>query len=356
MEALASICGDCPVFETVKDLLASDVAATMNGAIICTPHPTHFQIAESLIQEGMNRLMNDGASAKILHILLEKPMTTDVEEAKKLHELAHSYWRTCTVTCGDSVYPYFQINHSANFREQTRVACDLIQKEKAIGSIRHINASMASPLSWLFGHPRNWSWNQPSEGMLGNGFAWGQSSHLLAWVFHVAGDELIPQQVFCVMNHSETSGADLSHSATIKCRENITFSLAGTCLLPGNEHGDPPVGKEILVEIYGTDGALFYRGNDHDPSSGRLELRVGAKDKSSVEGSAKVYCEDLGFHFENTEQGGKGPESLQAFIAACSGQSGYYEGASSLVGWKSIQTLDAMYRSQHSGTVENIMD
>lgn len=354
MDALAQLCGGCPTFESTEDLLASDVAPTMNGALICTPHATHFKIAESLIQEGMKRVMNDGETANIFHIFLEKPMTTDVIEAQKLHELAHSYWRACKVTCGDSIAPYFQLNHSANFREQSKVAKDLIDNQKAIGEIRHINVSMASPLSWLFGHPRNFSWTQPTEGMLGNGFAWAQSSHVLAWVFHVTGNEIVPMQVYCVMNHSEASGADLSHSATIKCLNNITFSLAGTCLLPGNEHGDPPVGKEILIEIYGSDGALFYKGNDHEPASGKLELRMGKNDKSCIEGSTQVFCEELGFHFENTEKDGKGPESLQSFIAACCGNE-YYEGANTLVGWKSIQCLDAMYRSHQSGAAEDII-
>ena len=340
----------------MEDLLSSDIGTIMDGALICTPHATHYKIAEALIQKGMNRVLQgvEGVKNRPLHILLEKPMTTDIEEAKKLHDLAHSYWRTCSVADDEgTAVPYFQLNHSANFREQTRVAKELIQKG-TIGSIRHINASMASPLSWLFGHPGNLGWNEPTEGMLGNGFAWGQSSHLLAWVYEVTGDEVNPQHVYCAMNHSETSGADLSHSATIRCGNAIVMSLSGTCLLPGNEHGDPPVGKEIHIQIYGSDGALFYIGNDHDPSSGRLELRRGKNDTSGEEGSVKVFCGELGFHFENTDKDGTGPESLQSFISACLGRKNYCKGASSQVGLKSIQTLDAMYRSQQSGASEEV--
>lgn len=115
------------------------------------------------------------------------------------------------------------------------------------------------------------------------------------------------------------------------------------------------VGKEIQIQIYGSDGALFYHGNDHDPASGRLELRRG-KAGSDVdnEGSVKVLCEDLGFHFENTDKDGTGPESLQSFISACLGKQDYYVGADSLVGLRSVQTLDAMYRSNQSGTAEEI--
>lgn len=350
---LAKECGGCKVFGSVQDLLESEVGASVDGVIICTPHATHYEIAEAIIQRGMIRALQEVVQSRPVHILLEKPMTTNVEEAKKLSDLVHSYWRTCSIT-DDAIVPFFQLNHTANFREQTRVARDLI-KNGAIGSIRHINASMASPLSWLFGHPRNLGWNEPTEGMLGNGFAWGQSSHLLAWIFQVTDDNINPQQVYCAMNHSESSGADLSHSATIRCANDIVMSLSGTCMLPGNEHGEPKVGKEIIVQIYGSEGSLFYCGNDNDPSSGRLELRVGkTKNQDEEEGTVKVYCEKLGFHFENTDQEGNGPESLQNFIAACLGKKNYQTGADDKVGLKSVQLLDAMYRSQHSGTSEEV--
>jgi predicted dehydrogenase len=350
MDELQEICNHCPVFTSVEELLQSDVGQQMNGALICTPHSTHYEIAELLIHEGMNRIV---AQAPLLHILLEKPMTTNVEEAQKLHDLAHSYWRTCSITRDKDAVAYFQLNHSANFRKQSQVAQDLIQNQNAIGSICHINASMASPLSWLFNHPKNTTWNAPTGDMLGNGFAWGQASHLLAWIYQVAGDQVVPEQVFCRMNHSDTSGADLSHAATVVCRNNVTMSLSGTCMLPGNEHGDPPVGKEISIEIYGSDGALFYKGNDHDPSSGRLELRTGKNDTTAIEGSVRVICDE--FHFENTTQDGSGPESLKSFLEACWGKRDFFQGASSLVGLKSVQTLDAMYRSHHSGSVEKIV-
>ena len=157
------------------------------------------------------------------------------------------------------------------------------------------------------------------------------------------------------MNHSENSGADVSHAATIHCDNGVTFSLSGTCLLPGNEHGDPPVGKEVQIQIYGSDGAIFFKGNDHDPKSGRLEMRSG-KTGSDVdnEGALVVLCEDLGFQFENTDKDGKGPESLQSFISACLGKQDYYVGADSLVGFRAVQTLDAMYRSHQSGSPEDV--
>lgn len=357
LHSLAKKCGGCPVFSSVDELLVSNAASEMDGAIVCTPHSTHFAIADTLLQEGLRRRIQteDAKKVKQLHIFLEKPMTTDVKQAKKLYDAVHAYQLTNDIAEGGmTLGGCFLLNHTANYRKQTRVTRDLIQTGE-IGKIRHISVSMAAPLSWLFGNPLNIGWNETTEGMLGNGFAWGQSSHILAWIYHVAGEDLIPQKVYCFMNHSEASGADISHSATIHCDSDVVFSLSGTCLLPGNEHGDPPVGKEISIRIYGSNGAILYVGNDHDPGSGRLELRRG-KAGSAVnnEGSVEVLCEHLGFQFENTDKRGKGPESLQSFIAACLGKQDYYVGANSLVGFRTVQTIDAMYRSHESGKVEEV--
>jgi len=189
--------------------------------------------------------------------------------------------------------------------------------------------------------------------MLGNGFAWGQASHLLAWIYHVCNSKkLQPLRVYCTKHHSTKTGADVAHAASITCSDGVTMALSGTSLLPGNAHSEPPVGKQIDIKIYGTKGAIHYGGDDRDPTSGRLELRVGGG--SHNEGEVQVHCEDLGFAFEELDNEGTGPSSLQSFISACVGETDYYIGADALVGLKSIQTLDAMYRSNSSGNAEDV--
>ena len=54
-----------------------------------------------------------------------------------------------------------------------------------LGTVEHVVAVMHSPLLWLFDDPANQGWVAPSGGMVGNGFAYGQLSHLLAWVLQV---------------------------------------------------------------------------------------------------------------------------------------------------------------------------
>ena len=333
----------CPTFSTVEEMFAKDpkLAASVDGAIVCTPHATHSDIGRFLLEQAQQRQQTKGG--KPLHILMEKPMTTNIDQAKYLHDAVQK-----------SSYGSFMINHSANYIPQTRAARDLIASGD-IGEIRHITGFFASPLSWIFEDPSNKGWNEPTPGlMLGNGFSWGQQSHLLSWIYHVSGPSLKPECVFCTMGYSHKTGADVSHSATIQCNNGATFSLSGTSLLPGNAHSDPPVAKQIKIKIYGSKGALIYMGDDRDKNSGRLELRIGGEEAGEREGNIEVYCEELGFLFEELDQDGIGPQSLQNFIAACLGEKDYYNGADSLVGLKSVQTLDAMYRSDDSGQPEDV--
>lgn len=213
-----------------------------------------------------------------------------------------------------------------------------------IGDIKHVTAFMGSPLIWIFDDTKNKAWNEPSGTMIGNGFAWGQSSHILAWIFHVTG--LDPSKVFCAMNHSDKTGADVSHSATIICECGSNMSLSGTTLIPGNAHSDPPVGKLIRIKIFGSKGAIVYSGDDRDLNSGRLEFR-------KLDGSIEEMLPGKGFLFENTDDQGYGPESLQSFLNACIGKN-FVEAANSACGLKTVKTIDAMYRSSISFNVESV--
>ncbi|GFH56129.1 hypothetical protein CTEN210_12606 [Chaetoceros tenuissimus] len=308
----------CPTFSSVQDMLEN---CKLDGAVVCTPHHTHFEIGKALFQKRVN-------------VFMEKPMVTNISDAHKLYEMAN-----VSNLC-------FMINHTANYRPQARVAKELIAKGH-IGKIRHIHANMNSPLFQLFNDPDNVNWVKPNNGMLGNGFAWGQSCHLVAWLMHVCGSELIPQKVFAAMNHSDVSKADISFSATIICRNGVNISLGGSALVPGDQHNDKnPVGKQIGIEIYGDEGSLTYNGVDTELSSGELKV-VNAK------GIVEHSCMNDGYLFENSDQNGTGPESLQEFIDACMGRH-YYNGADSEVGLKTVQIVEAMYRSNASCNVVDI--
>jgi hypothetical protein len=96
----------CPHYKSMDDLLSDpEVGPTIDGAIVATSHASHYAVGTALLREGIHRRkMAEGIEkeeegvnkkprhAQVLHrnmsILMEKPMTTSVDEAKKLWEMS----------------------------------------------------------------------------------------------------------------------------------------------------------------------------------------------------------------------------------------------------------------------------
>ncbi len=114
--------------------------------------------------------------------------------------------------------------------------------------------------------------------------------------------------------------------------------------MPGNAHGDdsdeshPHSGKHVSVRVFGDAGSLVYEGDDQDSSSG--DLVVLTRD-----GSRKV---EPGFLFENYEDTGTGPESVQAFVKACRGLE-HFRGIDAELGLDVVRCIAAMYASATDG-------
>ena len=72
----------------------------------------------------------------------------------------------------------------ANYRDKAFDARQLVADGK-LGDIHHVLCVMYSPLMFLFDDPLNEGWVKPSGTMVGNGFGWGQLSHLMGWVLSV---------------------------------------------------------------------------------------------------------------------------------------------------------------------------
>jgi predicted dehydrogenase len=96
----------CPYYKSVSDLLADpEVGPVLDGAIVATSHASHYTVGMALLREGIHRRKmaegiereEEGVSKKQRHvhvfhrnlsILMEKPMTTSVEEATKLWQMS----------------------------------------------------------------------------------------------------------------------------------------------------------------------------------------------------------------------------------------------------------------------------
>jgi len=312
-----------PIFRSMDELLASEVAKTVDGIIIASSHASHHEIGMKAMAAGW-------------HALIEKPMTTDPLEAFELTEAAASYSTT------------LMVNNSANFRAQAKRAHDLVRAGR-IGEVKHVSTALFSPLGWLFHNPANVGWVKPTGTMLGNGFAWGQLSHTFAWIYMVTG--LTPKSVFCHMVYSDKTGADVYDSATIRCTNGATISVQGAGDIAG------PC-KKVENKIFGTEGMLMFSGDvDESAEVGGASAEVGGA--SAAEGLVLQRHDDKnqtfpGFEFENFEKDGNGPESVQAFVAACLGRP-VFNAATAEVGCKSVLSIEAMYRSAKVGQEVDVM-
>lgn len=313
-----------PIFSSCDEMLKDEAAmANIDGVIICTAHSCHADMGMKFLAAGK-------------HVLMEKPMTVDVPEARTIAAAADKALTDQGIA--------FMVNSTANYRAKSFDARRLIE-EGELGEVSHVLAVMYSPLMFLFDDPANDGWVKATGSQLqpdgsGNGFGYGQLSHLLAWVLAVAQVEV--DEVTAITHRSERSGADLMDAALIRCKGNKSISLSGGCGWPGNEHGEEATGKHFDIKIFGTKGVLMYGGDDKKFSSGRLELR-------KHDGSESYISE--GFLMENTEAEGMGPESLLEFIKACRGLP-YKNGADQHNGLETVRVLDAMYRSAASGKTE----
>ena len=131
-------------------------------------------------------------------------------------------------------------------------------------------------------------------------------------------------------------------------------------------------------------GCLLWGGDDRIPETGKLELRrsvPGEKEDGQSEfpcsqGKAANKLKD-GFYFEDGNQEGKGPGSMKVFLDACKSSAAKYDHSvaflenksaesnvtldeqsalanDSLIGVRTVQIIDAMYKSSISGNAVDV--
>ena len=152
-----------PMFSSCEELLADkEVMAKIDGVIICTAHACHAEMGLAFLAAGK-------------HVLMEKPMTVDVPEARALAAAADRALREAKLS--------FMVNNTANYRSKCHDARRLVASGE-LGEVNHVLAVMYSPLMFLFDDPANDGWVKATGSMRqsdgsGNGFGYGQLSHLL---------------------------------------------------------------------------------------------------------------------------------------------------------------------------------
>ncbi len=181
-----------PTFADHKDLLAQlgpDVLA------IFTPHRSHYRLAMDGLQAGC-------------HVFVEKPLTTNAQEADDIAKLARARGRKVGVGHQYRLMPSLS-------EARKRLA------EGAVGPLRMITAVMASP--WLARHsgPED-SWRlDPKTG--GTGILADAGDHLLDALLWTTGQAAA--EVAAFQDRTE-SGLDAVTTAAIRLTGGVPASLA----------------------------------------------------------------------------------------------------------------------------------
>jgi predicted dehydrogenase len=298
--------GVTALYTDYRDMLAAE---RLDGVLVASPHVAHFANASAALAAGA-------------HVLVEKPMTTSAADARALVAAAQAAGREILIPCG------------WNFGDYTALAQRWVA-DGGIGKVEHVTCVMASALEDLFAgapmletkdhlfRPPPSTWADPARA---GGYAWGQMSHSLAWVYHVAGLE--PAEAFCFAAKSP-AGVDYYDAASVRFTSGAIMAATGASTVPKH------CGFQLDIRLFGSEGELLF-----DVERERLELR-------RRDGRDRIEPMEKG----RTAYNGAAP--VHRFVDICA-RLPVENPANGLVGQRVVETLDAMYRSAASGRAEAV--
>lgn len=215
--------------EDYHELLAMD----LDAVVVASPHHLHFEHARAALERG-------------LHVLVEKPMTLNAQEAWTLVQSARDQKVHALVALGWHYQPFV-------IQARQFVADGLL------GEIEYVQCHMASPTIGLFAGtgtvPTQWeptlvapdprTWQRPDAG---GGYGYGQITHSSALAFWLTG--LRATQVGALTSNANAP-VDLYDAAHITFDNGAIGALSGAGTLPDDDK------FQIDIRIFGTDGVLL---------------------------------------------------------------------------------------------------
>lgn len=282
----------------------------LDAVVVSSPHTLHYEHARAALERG-------------LHVMVEKPMTTRGAEARDLARLAAEKGLQLLVPYGWNYKPFVQA---------ARAQLDA----GAIGRIEHVSLQMASPIRKLLTgvdarmggqlfDPDPATWADPA--IAGGGYAHAQLSHATGLLFYLLPD-LRAEAAFAFM---------AAPGARVDLYDAISVRFAGGAIGTVSGAGAVPRGLKFHLDlrVFGSDGMLLV-----DVERERLELRRqdGGDFALPIDPGEGAYsCEGPPNRF------------VDLVLGKASGNP-----SSGDVGARSVELLDAAYRSATSGQVEAV--
>jgi predicted dehydrogenase len=259
----------------------------LDGVVIVTPHAYHFQQAMDAISAGC-------------HVLVEKPMVVNTQDAQKLIQHARDHDRVVSIS--------FQGPHTREFK----YARDVIARGD-LGELSLITGVCAQP--WISGTRGTWR-AQPE--LSGGGNLYDSGAHMFNAMLYLTG--LAATDVFAFINNK---GEQVDVSATVSIR--FTEGALGSAAVSG----DASVFEQGIY-IQGTRGAI----------------------KTSIYGGGTVQHWQDGKQVENPELP-PGDTPQHNFVDCI------LHGASTatppLLGLRQARLMDAIYESARTGAPVSVV-
>jgi predicted dehydrogenase len=290
--------------EDYRQLLEHD---ELDGVVVSSPHVHHYEHACAAMKKGC-------------HVLVEKPFATESAQARELIKIEKEKGVTIVVPFG------------YNFSE---LAAAAVAGRALIGNIRSGSVHMASATASLFRGDRvDWargSLVEPeaatwADATRAGGFGWGQLSHALGLLFLLIEQ---PAESVFARTFRAPSGVDLFDTAVLCVAGGASIALSGSS---GLAAGAKP---QLSLRLFGDSGHLSLdfetesmEARSFDSRTLRPEFRKGAGAYS-------------------------GRRPVELFVEVCLGRIAANP-ASGIIGCRSTEVLDALYRSAASGLEESV--
>jgi predicted dehydrogenase len=282
----------------------------LDGVVVASPHTLHFEHAKSALTAGC-------------HVMVEKPMTTKAPEAWELVDLARRHDKHLLVPYGWNYKPFVA-------RAATLV------REGAIGEVEFVACHMASPIRDLLGgarftaadsafvrpDPRTWA----DPVVAGGGYGHSQLSHSTGMLFYLT--PFRAEAVFALMSNSGAA-VEINDAITVRFSNGAIGTVSGTAAVPDNQK------YQVDLRLFGRDGMLLL-----DVERERLELRHRSGPDVVVEvppGQGDYSCDGPPNRFVDLILGRTSTNNSDGEVAA-----------------RSVELLDAAYRSARSGQLEKV--
>jgi predicted dehydrogenase len=214
--------------EDYHELLEQD----LDGVVVTSPHNLHYEHARAALLSGR-------------HVMVEKPMTLNAEQAWELVQLAQERNLHLIIPYGWHYKPFVQ-------------QAKQLMEDGIVGDIEYVMCHMASPTKELFGgsgeapehrlpsftqpDPRTW---QVKEN--GGGYAHGQITHSSGLMFWLTG--LRAKEVTARMS-SVNSAVDMYDAAAVTFNNGAIGVVSGAATLPAG------IRFQVDVRIFGSEGVL----------------------------------------------------------------------------------------------------